>query len=119
MASTQRELINEAYGESREELRRLHEEEAKSNDPKMRAERRKRIDKLQQQAFAKAEAGNAGQVSPNELAATALLYRQSGADWPRIARHGCRLGAQAGFAAVNVGGGYKTYQLLHSKANGQ
>src|ERR1019366_4451539 len=25
---------------------------------------------------------------------------------------------QAGFKAVNIGGGYKTYQLLHPKANG-
>ena len=25
---------------------------------------------------------------------------------------------QAGFAAVNLGGGYKTYQLLHAGTNG-
>src|SRR5262249_44962387 len=57
MVSTQREIVNAAHGESREELRRLHEEEAKSTDPKVRAEQRKRIDKLQQQAFAKVAAG--------------------------------------------------------------
>jgi NADPH-dependent 2,4-dienoyl-CoA reductase/sulfur reductase-like enzyme/rhodanese-related sulfurtransferase len=30
-----------------------------------------------------------------------------------------RIMRQAGFSAVNVGGGYKTYQLLHPKANGR
>jgi rhodanese-related sulfurtransferase len=29
-----------------------------------------------------------------------------------------RILRQAGFQAANVGGGYKTYQLLHPKPNG-
>jgi rhodanese-related sulfurtransferase len=29
-----------------------------------------------------------------------------------------RILRQAGFPATNVGGGYKTYQLFHPKANG-
>jgi ABC-2 type transport system permease protein len=56
IAQTQREFVNEAFRESDQELRRLHEEEAKATDPKVRDERRKRINQLHQQAFEKIEA---------------------------------------------------------------
>jgi len=53
--SQRMEFVRQAY-QSADELRRLHDEEAKATDPKARAERRKRIDQLQQEMFAKTEA---------------------------------------------------------------
>jgi ABC-2 type transport system permease protein len=55
-AQMQRQFVEEAFKESNEELRRLHDEEAKSTDTKVRDEKRKRISQLQQQAFEKIQA---------------------------------------------------------------
>jgi ABC-type transport system involved in multi-copper enzyme maturation permease subunit len=51
--SQMREIVTESFRETEAEVRRLHEEENNSTDPKVRADRRKRIEQLQMQAFEK------------------------------------------------------------------